>query len=124
MLKGTEARTARHAGWQGWQAEQTVPGPSLESWTIRLQELRHMFCRFPYYLQQPSSPGELACTHIRALPQRRSSPRQPHLSSAHHLDTTGCVLLTFFSLPSQKAFTANPRPPDRTMGLACPYRYR
>lgn len=67
---------------------------------------------------------ELACTHTRAHPQRRSSPRQPHLSSAHHLDTTGCVLLTFQKSPQTKTFTANPGPPDHTMGLACPYRYR
>lgn len=83
-----------------------------------------MFCRFPTTCSSPAAPGELAWTHTRAHPQRRSSPRQPHLLSAHHLDTTGCVLLTFFSLPSPKAFTANPRPLDRTMGLACPYRYR
>jgi hypothetical protein len=79
---------------------QNVPGPGLESWSVWLQELRHKSCQVPYHEQaQVSLPAR---THAR------------HLSSAHHFDTTGCVLLTFLSQVSQsppapaKTFTANP----------------
>lgn len=132
-LEGTDGE----AGWAGRSG--TWPGVPGSLARAGLQELRHKSHQHSCHLQQPGGPRR-ACLHARtrtpaaeelaslasAAPfVKRSSPRHGWLSIVDILQSPSPSPQPRPPAPSHSPDPhRKPRPPDRTMGLACPYRYR
>lgn len=108
-----KARTVTQAGRLG----QTVPGsPGRSS------------CRSCVINSARSSRllDELAClhAHTRTPAEEELASAAPFVKCSSPRHDWLCFVDFFQKSPQNKTFTANPRPPDHTMGLAFPYRYR